>query len=328
MRIPKLSLLIILLLAIAALLVPFITSHKPASNAHTAHSSASKAVSMISNKSNVPTAGSLKFGVDLDSVSPASIERAIGSKLNLVGQFTHFNQNLSNDKLAYACQHSYVPIITWESWRGKSAGLTTDTYPLSDIAKGKYDSYLRQNLTAVSKVCRGQTIIIRFDQEPDTLPGTVSYTPWQGDPTNYIAAWKHIVGLSRSIDTHILWAWSPNRSNAIANLYYPGGQWVDYVGITLNRNTAVMKWPHPPATFEEFYLQNVSIEQYHKPVIIGETTATEDPSSPQFKADWIRGMFSFARQDKAIVGIVWFNIGNPYRYDSSPASVKAFKDSL
>lgn len=326
MRPLKLSLLAVLLIVITSLATPFfLTAHKL--TPHTAQLKP-KAATFISNQPNVPAIGSLKFGMYVESKTPGSIEQAIGHKLNIIGLFTHFNQNLGNDKLSYACNQGYVPLVTWESWEGPKHWNHGDPYPLKKIASGDLDMILKQNLQAVADICKQQTVIIRFDQEFDTNPGVVSYAPWQGDPQAYIAAWQHIVSLSRSIDPNIKWDWSPNRSTVISRLYYPGDEWVDYVGLTLNRNGAVLRQPSPPATFADFYTHNNTIEQYHKPVIIGETTATEDKDSPSFKADWIRGMFSFCRQDKNIVAVVWFGIGTGYQYNTSPAAVTAFKDSL
>lgn len=274
----------------------------------------------ISNAPNVPTPGSLKFGIFTDTPNVQPDEQRLGAKLNILAWFAHWQDNLANNKLAYACQQGYVPIITWESWNGQQK--LQKAYPLAAIAKGTYDKQIKQRLQAVASTCKGQTVIIRFDHEMDTPKGVVGWYPWQGDPVAYIDAWRHLVTISRSIDPNIKWLWSPNRGTPTAKLYYPGKQYVDYVGLTLNKGTLEPQ----EQSFAQFYSENQSvIESFGKPVLIGETTYDERTGD---KAAWVTGMFAYAKQNKHIVGLVWFNGSADYSYDSSAATVAAFKKGL
>lgn len=292
--------------------------HSPTHPVHTPPPSRNH---IVPNSANIPSYGHLQFGMDLGNFTTNYIEDQINYKLNLVGWFGQWNDNLGGNRLTNACNQGYVPLITWQSWNGQN---TSGTYSLSDIAAGKYDSLIKQNIESIKNICSSDTVIIRFDHEMDTTPGTVLYAPWQGDPTNYIAAWKHVVSVSRSIDPNIKWLWSPNRADSTSALYYPGAQWVDYVGVTMNRAQAEESIP----TFNEFYLQNVGIAQYDKPILIGET-AFYDDGTPTDKAAWIDTMFSYIKGNNNIVGIVWFNSGaSPYNYNSSPQSIQAFSQNL
>ena len=130
--------------------------------------------------------------------------------------------------------------------------------------------------------------------------------------------------MSRSIDPNVKWLWSPNRADSVSTPYYPGAQWVDYVGVTMNH--ALVETPIP--TFATFYQENASIEHYNKPVIIGETAFYDDGNIPD-KVAWINGMFSYLKSNSHIVGVVWFNAGtSPYNYNSSPQSIQSFAQGL
>lgn len=295
------------------------------------------AASVPSNVANVPGQGkSLMFGVDLtDQNTPESVESLLGHKLNLVGWFTHWDKPLVNSKLTYACDNGYVPVITWESWA--TGGSQNTPWPLKDIAAGKFDSKIKDDLKLLNKTCRAQTVIIRFDHEMNKDHALDSWYPWQGDPNLYVAAWKHVVNLGRDNAQHVKWLWSVNSNTAEAtNPYYPGDTYVDYVGITLNQSTYDVD---KPQSFAKLYEQNSALLEWHnKPVMISETASAEGASAGR-KADWVTGIFNYAERHKKIVGLVWFNEvrkrpdlspqeQNGFLINSSPTTLNAFKESV
>ena len=278
----------------------------------------------ISNKKNVPAINSLKIGLYINNHSPETYQSELETKVSILSWFRQWNNPLANNQLTNACNEGYVPLITWESWNGISSfNKNTNYYPLSDIASGKFDNYIKNNLKDIEKYCPNQTVIIRFDHEMDTPEGTISWYPWQGNPKDYIAAWKHIVTISRNINPNIKWLWSPNRGTANTALYYPGDNSVDYVGITLDHEIIESYI----TSFAEFYNQNRTvIESFNKPVIISETTTEE---SIDGKSIWINDMFNYAKSNNHIVALDWYN-GGPGDEDinSSPTSLAAFKSNL
>lgn len=309
----------------ALLVISIVASVRASSpvNGSQASNGNSLGTTKVTNANNVPQAGQkLKFGIYTDSNSIQANVKELGTKPAIIAWFKQWNSDLGSGKLSYVCSQGYVPMITWESWGGAGVTGNNSTFTLDDIASGKYDALIKQNIQHVKDVCGSQTVIIRFDHEMDTPPGVPGWYPWQDDPQAYIAAWQHIVGLARPIDPSIKWLWSPNRGNAIAQDYYPGDQWVDYVGLTLNHGTLETQY----STFTQFYADNQAvIESYGKPIIIGETTSDETLGG---KAAWVTDMFNFAHSDKNIVGIVWFNGSPAYQFDSSQTSLNAFRQAL
>jgi len=288
------------------------------------------------NQQNVPKVGEpFKFGsYIIDDNSPKPVEDLLGQKMELVGWYTKWTNPLAGQKLKNTCTQNYVPVITWESW-ASSSEIYDSTFDLADIAAGKYDSKIKQELASLNKACPDRTVIMRFDHEMNTPQGEISWYPWQGDTQNYIAAWQRIVTISHATSPNIKWLWSPSHTTDqdVADIYYPGDQYVDYVGLSLNKAD---NNPEFPQSFAAFYEESrAKIESFNKPVIVAETVIVEGENTDR-KADWIRGMFSYAKHRRIIVGILYFNEvskregipKNSNLFNSSPTSLQAFRESL
>jgi beta-mannanase len=307
-------------------LIAFLLSAVDNSSAEAEKSTLKKqpATTMVSNVNNIPKEGTgLKFGMYIDAPSPQPYNALLGRQMNIMAWFVHWDDNILSNKLQTSCSEGYVPVITWESWNSTNSG---NSYNLSDIAAGKYDSLIKNQLTEIKNTCKNQTVIIRFDHEMDTPVGITGWYPWQGNPTAYVQAWQHVVGISHQVDPNIKWLWAPNRGTPNSLLYYPGGKWVDYVGLTLNRGSLESQY----STFQDFYTQNQQIiESLNKPVIIGETTS--DSKIYTDNAIWVTQMFEYAKSNPNITALIWFNGSSSepsYSFKSNTATLNAFKVSL
>lgn len=247
-----------------------------------------------------------QFGVYINGGEMAQdANESIGAgNLSIIGIFEHWGpEGISSvNKLESACAGGFTPLISWESWGGKNSGVV---YELHDIAAGRHDDMIMNYFDQLKEICGDANIIIRFDHEMEMRPTYGSaWTPWQGKPTEYVDAWRHVITLARDNDfDNLKWLWSPNRADQYVYDYYPGSEYVDYVGMTLN---------HPTITgtvygsFEQFYAPNREVlESFEKPIIIGE--AAYYHFDEQYIAAWIDGAFAYAKQDEKIVALVWFN---------------------
>lgn len=275
----------------------------------------------------LPAIGSpTQFGAYIDGGQMAQdVNARIGAgNLDIIGIFEHWKPEgvSSVNKIRSACSGEFTPLISWESWQGKNGHAV---YELDDIAAGKHDALVLNYFTQLKDICGDTKIIIRFDHEMEMRPTYGSpWTPWQGKPDEYIQAWQHVVTLARdnNFDT-LKWLWSPNRADQYVYDYYPGGEYVDYVGMTLN---------HPTVTgtiygsFEQFYAPNKAVlESFDKPIVIGEA-AYYSVDERQI-ATWIDGAFEYAKRDGKIVAVVWFNHGMDhlnYSIEATEAGRAAF----
>jgi hypothetical protein len=189
---------------------------------------------------------------------------------------------------------------------------------LWDVANGHYDTQLRASAEGVKQF--GKPIIIGFAHEFNR-----SGSPFYGDPAAYIAAWRHVHNLFTNAGaTNVQWLWPPNYKSdrpydpvSDYNLYYPGDQYVDWIGVYgFNWGSDLTRgpgWVEFDYLFDEF-LRNTAC-RYDKPLMVGPTGSVEGPGS---KAQWITNIYRALADYPNVRAIVWFNefaYGNPNEAD-------------
>ena len=195
-------------------------------------------------------------------------------------------------------EHVAIPMITW---------MPVDI-SLEEIANGKYDEYIKGYIRRLAINCPENDILIRFAHEMEYRPTyQETWYSWQEDkdPELFIKAWRHVIDLGRTYNSNIKWIWSPNRSDEYSAAYYPGDDYVDYVGLTLNLpETDVQKYK----TFGDFYVKEGTkehIEKYNKKVIICEVAYSN--KNQQEKQAYLKSIFDYAASDENIAAILFFN---------------------
>ena len=97
-----------------------------------------------------------------------------------------------------------TPMVTWQLYK---SGWSGPTIPLSSIAAGNYDTYLRR----AADLAKGLPfdVMIRFGHEMNG-----NWYGWSGQPAAYVAAWRHVVSVFRGEGAdNVKWVWSPNVDN-------------------------------------------------------------------------------------------------------------------
>lgn len=178
---------------------------------------------------------------------------------------------------------------------------------LRDIANGVYDSQLRASALGAKRF--GKPMIVGFAHEFNR-----SGTHYYGDPAAYIAAWRRVHNLfTQAGATNVQWLWPPNYKSdrpddpiSDYNLYYPGDQYVDWIGVFGfnwgNDYTKGPGWVEYDYLFDEF-LWNTSC-RYDKPILVGPTGSVEGPGS---KAAWITNIYHAMASYPNVRAIVWYN---------------------
>lgn len=259
----------------------------------------------------------------------AHVDELLGAQADIMAVFESWSEEglATQEKISEVCRSGRLPLISWQSWGGKDSGIS---YDLADIATGTYDAYIDAFAKDVVAACGDRPVLVRFDHEMEMRPSYgYPWTPWQGRPDEYVAAWRHVVERVRSQQggEHLYWLWSPNRADEYILPYYPGNDVVDYVGVTLN---------HPTVTgtvyesFQAFYEPNkLALEQFNKPIIIGE--AAYNFQSMSTYEPWVRGAFAYVAQDPRLVAVVWFNqeLGHVnYGITTHPDRAQLFQELL
>lgn len=242
-----------------------------------------------------------------------------------------------------------IPFITWEPWledfdeaeypgipvpekRGKGS--------LKEIAKGTYDTYITRWAQGVKSL--EKPIFLRFGHEMND-PYRYPWGPQNNKPKDFIAAWKHIHSIFDSLNiNNVIWVWAPHPAYGYFDAFYPGDEYVDYVGIgILNFGTSATwsKW----WTFDELFGVNYEkFSSYNKPIMITEFgSLVVGGNRGHWFADALKQIptkypllksivFFHQPTDKTITSktVSWYFINDPETRDSIKEQIKIWPDSI
>lgn len=220
---------------------------------------------------------------------------------------------------------------------------------LDAIAAGRADAVIRRAAAGLREL--GAVVLLEPGWE---MNGDWDY-PWQGaanggasqGPAAYVAAWRHLVDVFRAEGAGaVRWVFSPVAGNPIAGEgrgpqhwnwyghYYPGDDYVDYMGVHGFNGPSV--WNTPFLTFQDVFdsaatdhmLSDLNTRYPGKPILISEFACEETPLGD--KAAWVREAYSAMARFPGVVGAIWFDARKEadWRVDSSAASLGAYKESV
>jgi beta-mannanase len=286
------------------------------------------ATAAVANRPARATAAPIELGAYVPNAPEDA--RALDSYASMVGRKPDIVMNYSNvtDPLLTSTDISNLeargetPMVTWQLYR---SGWSGPTISLSDIAVGRYDSYLRKAADLARSL--PFEVMIRFGHEMNG-----DWYQWSGHPSAYRDAWRRIVTVFRREGaTNVEWVWSPNvnlGSYPFAK-YFPGDSWVDYVALDGynwgKAGVGTNQWQTLSQVFSSSYKRITQISR--KPVIIAETSSSEIGGD---KATWIRDglLRAIPQQFPRVRTVVWFNrsMEEDWRLESSQASLQAYRD--
>ncbi len=170
-----------------------------------------------------------------------------------------------------------IPVITWEPWLSdfdaeKFPGLRSpekrDKGGLADIARGLYDAYILEWAAQAKK--QGKTILVRMGHEMND-PYRYPWGPHNNKPAEFVAAWKHVHQLfTRQGADNVLWIWSPHPSYGYFQYFYPGDDYVDYVGLNILNYGNVAHWSQWWTFDQIFGAHYKEFEAFGKPMMLTE----------------------------------------------------------
>jgi len=228
-------------------------------------------------------------------------------------------------------KYGAIPHVTWEPWIiGEENGIK-----LKDIIKGKWDKYIRRWAQEARDF--GYPFFLRMGHEMNG-----DWYPWSAakndyDASRFVAAWHHVYKIfEKAGATNVIWVWCPMNADFPASpwnkcsKYYPGDEYVDWVGIDgYNWGRAVSWgiWIPFERLFKKRYEEFVELYP-DKPIMIGEFACSTIGGD---KGEWIRRAFANIKNEfPRIKAIVWFNINKEcdWRLNSSTDAFKAFSDVI
>jgi mannan endo-1,4-beta-mannosidase len=188
-----------------------------------------------------------------------------------------------------AARHGAVPLVQ----------LCPTNINIASIASGQYDGYLSTFADAVRSY--RDPVILSFGHEMNGYWYSWGYqhTP----PVVFVAAWRHIVTLFRSLGVrNVTWMWTINTIHPRARVpspapWWPGSSYVNWVGIDgyyYNAST----------TFAQLFGPTiVDVRSLtHAPILIAETAVAPAAGQPAKIADLFAGVRLYG-----LLGFVWFD---------------------
>lgn len=169
---------------------------------------------------------------------------------------------------------------------------------LTAIATGQYDSYL----TAYAETVRayGHPVILSFGHEMNGYWYSWGYQ--HASPTVFVAVWRHIVDLFRSLRArNVIWMWTVNTVHTRANVpspgpWWPGSSYVNWVGIDgyyFNKHSSFASLFGPTIADVRTITR--------APILIAETAAPPT-NQPTKIAELFAGIRLYG-----LLGFVWFD---------------------
>jgi endoglucanase len=195
-----------------------------------------------------------------------------------------------------------VPLITLEPRATEGAALPV----LERVVSGNADGELMQ-LAHIVRDSAPRIVLIRWAHEMDLH---LLY-PWSAsDPALYRAAFRHVVEVFRAEGaSNALWVWSPaGQGNALA--YYPGGDVVDYVGLTLLGDAgwdAELGYATRQSAADLLRPRYAAVEASGKPIIIAELGVSGMAAE---QTEWLSEGARALSEFPLVEGVVYFNDRN------------------
>ena len=252
----------------------------------------------------------------------SNFQQKIGKKLAVVLWYIHWLDPFPNKEADIVYANGSVPLITWEPW------ITHKLGALDAIATGCYEDYVKRFIQAAKDW--GKPIFLRFAHEMNG-----NWYPWDGEHNGqflgskkYKEVWIYLYNVRSELKAdNIKLVWCVNNSSVPdtswnkAAAYYPGDQYVDWIGMD-GYNWGYRKWEDFDSVFGGVYKELVSLTQ--KPIMIGEFGSAAHGGS---KAEWIADAFNKIKTKYPSVKVFcWFNIDKErdWRVDSSQKAEAAF----
>ncbi len=205
----------------------------------------------------------------------------------------------------------HVPFITLEPFPFEWGGMTTATL-FTDILNGKYDGTI-VNICDVVQSAAPSTVLIRWGHEPELVRRVAPWSKWHKDnPTMYVPAYRHFVKTCRKAGAYNSMFVLGTTGGVGAENYYPGDEWVDFVGLGLLSDPVWSKLWNAPYPFASYFASRYTrLARFGKPIILAEVGASED------KLEWIIAARASWNSFPMLQGFVWFNDINPVSHDGT-----------
>lgn len=202
---------------------------------------------------------------------------------------------------AYAQQRGRNVLVTIEPWSWAKDWNTSPAQLRNAILSGQRDANMRAILQVLAKF--KSPVTVRWAQEMDNRFSRFTWAAWHG--ADYVAAFRRMAGLIRSVAPKAQIMWSP-RGERNLGVYYPGSKYVDVVGLTVFglEKFDVLEYGRA-RTFAESVSQGYGLTAgYGKPVWVAELGYD---GSPPYVSRWMQDVTLRRPEFPLLKEVVYFN---------------------
>jgi hypothetical protein len=233
-----------------------------------------------------------------------------GKHAELINLFADWQTPFPTSTINIILDHQSTPMITWEP-------KVNSTNILADIVNGSYDSYIDAWAQAILQT--QATVFLRLGHE---MNGCVAgkdppcWYPWGGNPELYKAAWQYVHDRMMITDHvgKVVWVWTPRASSGTTFAdypdYYPGDNYVDWVGVSEYNAAQKATWNPKPScrSFDDIFGPTLDdmAARYAKPQMVAEFASACDNGCN--KAVWVTEAYDQALFYPRLQALVWFNV--------------------
>jgi len=205
------------------------------------------------------------------------------------------------------------------------------------IASGHCDAFLHQAGKNLNKVDRPFYLLFAWEMNNKDLEWSIPYSG--SSPEDFILAWRHIHDIFEKENAkNIIWVFCPNVPN-VQNLpynsFYPGDEYVDWIGLdgyNWGTTQSWSSWTEFRGVFQSSYDLIISIAP-DKPLMLAEVNTTDRGGD---KAQWYRDMFTIQIPNNfpKISAVIIFNEDRTpsenvnWKIDVSQESLDVFKSAV
>lgn len=266
--------------------------------------------------------GTLLLGVHDDAMGTSlervvELEESLGVTFPLIQLYTAWGdepgQQFPRRTVEAVSELGSIPVITWEPWLSTFENRLHPHLPLRaqrdegglrDVAEGDYDFYLDEWAAEAARF--GRPILLRFAHEMNDAY-RYPWGPHHNEPQDFIDAWRHVVERFRAAGaTNVLWVWSPHVAYEGYEAYWPGDEFVDWVGTGALNYGNVAYWSQWWSFEEIFGRHHDALAGYGKPVMVAEFGTIAVGGDP---AEWYRAALDdFRARFPAVKALLFFHV--------------------
>lgn len=255
-------------------------------------------------------------------------EQKLGLQAAIYGIYAPYTASFPTQEVTNAVNRGAVTMISWEPKDWNNASVNQTKYSLKNINAGKFDTYMKNWLTAAKKT--NQPIYVRWAAEMNG-----DWHPWStgingNKPGEYRAAHRRVVNLAKGIKaSNIKFVFNPivsyEGSYPLKDLY-PGDAYVDEVALDGFNWGSTRPWGWQ--SFEDIFtlgLKELNSVTTSKPIGIAEIGCAPGVD----KAKWIKETLTAAKNNN-IKWVVWFEHlkETDWRLTQNDDTVKATQETL